>query len=222
MEKLLKILISILAIGFITSCIVPESTHTKSSFHLLTKSSLDLNNSSRENKNLSSPKKAYPNRTFYLRQVELPYYLQENRIIFRPVKGKIEFRENERWGEPLEQGIGRVLGINLSEFLESPYYSVYPHRKKVGAFYEISITINRFERVDSSKVLLEGSWQLFTDDFKNGTYPVINKKEILHTEFNSFSTNTDFINEEVLALSKTLSILAGKITLAINSYEANL
>ena len=41
---------------------------------------------------------------FYLRQVEIPYYLQENRIVYRPTKGEIKFRENDRWGEPTYRG----------------------------------------------------------------------------------------------------------------------
>ena len=91
---------------------------------------------------------------FHVRQVELPSYLQESRIVSRPKQGLIEYSENDRWGEPLEDGIARVLGLNLSERLDTLSYSVSPNRQKPSCTFEFGITVQRFERVDSQAVLL--------------------------------------------------------------------
>jgi uncharacterized protein len=48
-----------------------------------------------------------------LRPVELATYLQSRPMIVRRGENEIEFREFARWGEPLEQGIGRVLREEL-------------------------------------------------------------------------------------------------------------
>ena len=166
-------------LGSLSSCIVPESTHVKPTFHLLSKTTFDRNESTRglllrsdEDNNTID---GFP---FYLRQVEIPYYLQENRIVYRPTTGEIKFRENDRWGEPLIEGIGRVVGLNLSQLLNSPFYSVYPNRKKIGTEWEINITILRFERVSNNKIRLEVSWEIFNLNFKNGTYPLQNDQSI--------------------------------------------
>jgi uncharacterized lipoprotein YmbA len=197
-----------------SSCIVPQSTHRESNFHLLSKSTLDINKTAQIGKELGDRNLTELQNTFYLRQIELPYYLQENRIINRPFSGKIEFQENERWGEPLAEGIGRVLGLNISHILDSPYYSVFPHRQKVGTRFEVGVNINRFERVSGSKVLFEGTWQLFANDFKKGSYPVMNGRESVWVEINSPNNGSETV-KEVLALSKTLQILAEKISIAI-------
>ena len=110
-------LITLSLLCTLCSCIVPESTHVKPTFHLLSKSTLDVNQttiSSSSFKDGNSSQIGYP---FYLRQIELPYYLQESRIVSRPKQGEIEFRENDCWGEPLIEGIGRVVGLNLSQIL---------------------------------------------------------------------------------------------------------
>ena len=208
-------------ICIMSSCIVPESTHKESTFHLLTKTNYDQNNTITETSIEVDGANVDTVGTFYLRQIELPYYLQENRIIIRPDHGKIEFRENQRWGEPLVEGIGRVLGLNLSHLLQSSFYSVYPHREKVGTRFEISLTIHRFERVSSSKVLFEGTWQLFTNDFKNGTYPITNGKEIVFVDIDISDSNEAIVDNEILALSETLSVVAKRVSIAIASLSSS-
>ena len=208
-------------ICIMSSCIVPESTHKESTFHLLTKTNYDQNNTITETSIEVDGANVDTVGTFYLRQIELPYYLQENRIIIRPDHGKIEFRENQRWGEPLVEGIGRVLGLNVSHLLQSSFYSVYPHREKVGTRFEISLTIHRFERVSSSKVLFEGTWQLFTNDFKNGTYPITNGKEIVFVDIDISDSNEAIVDNEVLALSETLSVVAKRVSIAIASLSSS-
>jgi uncharacterized lipoprotein YmbA len=154
---------------------------------------------------------------FYLRQIELPYYLQESRIVSRPKQGEIEFRENDRWGEPLIEGIGRVVGLNLSQILNSPSYSVYPHRKKIGINWEISITLLRFEHVSNHEVLLEASWEVFNMNFKNGTFPFLNGKFDTLVDIPSTVQGDSMIKNEVIALSETLGVLSQLICSSIVS-----
>lgn len=49
----------------------------------------------------------------HLRPIELASYIRAKPIIVRRGDNEIEFREYARWGEPLEQGIGRVLREDL-------------------------------------------------------------------------------------------------------------
>ena len=84
----------------LASCVIPESNHVEPTYHLLSELKSDRNNTSETGQF-----------SFYVRQVELPAYLQENRLVSRPKQGLIEFTEDDRWGEPLEEGIARVLGI---------------------------------------------------------------------------------------------------------------
>ena len=69
-----------------------------------------------------------------------------------------------------------MVGLNLSQLLNSPFYSVYPNRKKIGTEWEINITILRFERVSKNRNSNGGFLGDFNLNFKNGTYPLQNDK----------------------------------------------
>ena len=201
----------------VASCIVPESTHVKPTFHLLTKNIFDKNKSIAQVTELVESNKTVSGHPFYLRQIELPYYLQENRIVSRPDESKIEFRENDRWGEPLLEGVGRVVGLNLSQLLNSSFYSVYPHRKKIGTPWEVSITILRFEKVSGSEVKIEATWEIFNLDFKNGAYPLQNGKVNKLVSIKSSAQKAQSIKDEINSLSKALTILSELISASIIS-----
>lgn len=217
MKSLIKItLIPISILCGLSSCIVPESTHVKPTFHLLSKTTFDQNQSTAPNQ-LNEGDNSQQGHPFYLRQIELPYYLQENRVVNRPKQGEIEFRENDRWGEPLIEGIGRVVGLNLSQILNSPSYSVYPHRKKIGANWDISISIIRFENVSNNEVLLEASWEIFNMNFKHGTHPFRSGKVDRLVSIQTSRGGDSIIKDEVIALSDSLGVLSQLICRSIVS-----
>jgi len=209
MISLFRFLISLFMLGTLCSCIVPESTHVKPTFHLLSKTTFDQNETVAAFAQIEDGNNSDIGFPFYLRQVEIPYYLQENRIVYRPTKGEIKFRENDRWGEPIIEGIGRVVGLNLSQLLNSPFYSVYPNRKKIGTEWEINITILRFERVSKNKIQIEVSWEIFNLNFKNGidTLLVIDSTEQADSS----------VKDEVWALSESLGNLSKLIRSSISS-----
>lgn len=218
MKSLIQItLIPISILCALSSCIVPESTHVKPTFHLLSKTTFDQNQTTPSAVQLKEGNHSQLVHPFYLRQIELPYYLQENRIVNRPKQGEIEFRENDRWGEPLIEGIGRVVGLNLSQILNSPFYSVYPHRKKIGANWDISITIIRFEKVSNNEVLLEASWEIFNMNFKNGSYPFRSGKVDKLVSIERSRGADSIIKDEVIALSDSLGVLSQLICRSIVS-----
>ena len=207
-----------LVLMLLSSCIVPPSTYVKPTFHLLNESTSDNNESFRQVAVFAERNQTIEGQSFYLRQIELPYYLQENRIITRPQKGKIEFRENDRWGEPLVEGIGRVTGFNLSRFLNSPFYSVYPHRQKIGTQWEVGVTMLRFEKILGERVLLEASWEIFHNGYRNGNYPFKNNNTKIEVDIESPSSGNELVSYEVDALSHSLGKLAERIARAmINS-----
>jgi len=184
----------------LASCVIPESNHVRPTFHLLSELGAEGNGSLPQGEV-----------SFFVRQVELPTYLQDNRLVSRPGKGLIEFRENDRWGEPLEEGIARVLGLNLGERLNTFTYSVYPHRKKVSCMYDLGITVQRFERIDSEAILLEAICEIHFDR-KVDQVRFVKKIELTDTEKGKISAN-----QEVRALSQAINEFCGFLALRISS-----
>ena len=171
-----------------TSCIVPESTHVAPEFYLL---------SSSEKEKVEG----LENISVFIREVELPSYLIDNRLIFRPDAETLEFREHTRWGEPLEEGIGRVVGQNLSDLTGSLQFSVFPHRQKLDCKWELGLTIVRFEKISSEMVFLKCFWEIQnTDGFsKRASYE------------EEFPINGTTVRDEVQSMCVALSSLSGTI-----------
>ncbi len=197
-------LLSVPLLLILASCVIPESNHVQPTYHLLSELSAEGNE--------SLPQTEV---SFYIRQVELPTYLQENRLVSRPSQGLIEFRENDRWGEPLEEGFARVLGLNLSKRLNTLSYSVYPHRRKVSCMYDLEITVQRFERIDSGAILLEAVCDIHA--FKKVKQaPFVRKIELAGADEGEQSAN-----QEVRALSQAIDEFCDFLTLMITSFPAS-
>jgi uncharacterized lipoprotein YmbA len=195
------LLVSLLLI--LASCVIPESNHVRPTYHLLSELGAEGNES-------LPPGEV----SFYVSQVELPTYLQDSRLVSRPSEGLIEFRENDRWGEPLEEGIARVLGLNLGRRLNTFSYSVYPHRKKVSCMYDLGITVQRFERIDSESILLEAICEIH---FSKKVNQVRFVKKI---ELASAGNGEKSANQDVRALSQAIDEFCGFLALRISSSAA--
>ena len=131
-------------------CIIPESNHIEPEYHLLTSLSPDDNDTL-----------YVPNLSFYVREVSIPPYLDDSRFARRQNSSSLAYEENHRWGEPLGEGISRVVGLNLSSILGSLSYSSYPSRVRSAATYEISISVLQFERVERFKVRVVAVVEIF-------------------------------------------------------------
>ena len=141
--------------------------------------------------------------SFYVKEVRLPQYLQDKRLVSRPSDDTVVFRENDRWGEPLEMGISRVLGQNLSFLLNTLEYGVYPQRRKFEYFSEIELTIERFEMVSGENVKVKAFWEVNGQDGQ--------------TQRNIFEENYlldgNEVQNEVRALSELLFKMSEEIAL---------
>ena len=147
------ILLSFPSLIFLGSCVVPESTHVEPDFYLLSTVLADENQTNSESE-----------KSFYINQVQLPRYLQDSRLVFRPKEESIEFRENKRWGEPLEEGIARVLGSNLGMKMDVLRFSVFPNRKKIGCDWEISFSVERFEKINREQIRLKVIFEIISQE----------------------------------------------------------
>jgi uncharacterized lipoprotein YmbA len=72
------ILLSFPSLIFLGSCVVPESTHVEPDFYLLSTVLADENHTNSESE-----------KSFYINQVQLPRYLQDSRLVYRPKEESI-------------------------------------------------------------------------------------------------------------------------------------
>ena len=183
---------------FLTSCIIPDSNHRVPNFYLLNSAGNDRNKT-----------EAFPEISFYVNEVRLAQYLQDNRMVDRPNDEVIEFRENERWGEPLEVGISRVVGQNLSTIVGTLNYGVFPHRKKFGLNLEIELTVDRFEKISDQLVQVKAFWEIKLKDGRS-------ERNIFER---NFKINGPENRDEVRALSEALFAISKKMGEAIIQFD---
>jgi len=142
--------IVLVLISLMGGCIIPVSNHVEPEYHLLVSLSSD------DNETLH-----LPDLSFYVREVSIPPYLDDSRFARRQNTSSLAYEENHRWGEPLGEGISRVVGLNLSSILGSLSYSSYPSRARNAATYEISLSVLQFERVERFKVRVVAVVEIF-------------------------------------------------------------
>ena len=183
---------------FLTSCIIPDSNHRVPNFYLLNSSGNERNKT-----------KTLPEISFYVNEVRLAQYLQDNRMVNRPNDEVIEFRENERWGEPLEVGISRVVGQNLSTILGTLNYGFFPHRKKFDLNHQIELTVDRFEKISNNRIQVKAFWEI---KHQNGRL----ERNVFER---NFKINGVGNRDEIRALSEALFVISKEMGEVIIQFD---
>ena len=172
-------------------CIIPESNHVAPDFYLLS--------------DLALPSEQRPHDTeltFYLREIELPRYLKEPRMVIRPSEHTIQFRESERWGEPLEDGISRAVSLNIQNQVSKSQFSIFPNRRKEGLDWDLSISFSSFELI-GQEVVVVAKWEA-----KKKGAELITGSFVQKTEINQ----SDSVDQEISALNHSLLELSSELT----------
>lgn len=191
------ILTSNLLILFLSSgCFIPESNHIVPSYHLLTPLDFESNVS-----------KFSHGISFHIREVNIPPYLEENRIVSRVNNSTINYRENDRWAEPLSEGISRVASKNLAHVFDTLNFSAFPHRPKNFCLYEISFEVQRFEKTTNDQAFIDVIIGIYN---KN---QLIEKLRYKKAE----NINNSSVHSEINALSKCLQKVCKQLAQDIES-----
>ena len=94
--------------------------------------------------------------------VNLEPYLDRPQIVIRGAGHKLDLSEFNRWVEPLNESISRVLVVSLSNMLESTRVYKIPRRNKtIPLEFRVEIDIARFDGMLGGDALLVGRWTLY-------------------------------------------------------------
>ena len=175
-------------------CIIPESNHVAPDFYLLS--------------DLALPAEQTPHDTeltFYLREIELPRYQKEPRMVIRPSEHTIQFRESDRWGEPLEDGISRAVSLNIQNQVSKSQFSIFPNRRKEDLAWDLSISFSSFELIGQEVVVI-AKWEAKKKGAELLTGSFVQKTEI---------SQSGSVDEEITALNHALFELSSKLIKAL-------
>ncbi len=99
------LLLGVIATCFLTSCAFLEPQTDPTKFYVLTTPKPTLR---------AAPAGRFVRYRIDLRSIETPDYLHSKLMVVRTGANEIHFAEFDRWAEPLDEGIGRVLKAALS------------------------------------------------------------------------------------------------------------
>ena len=87
----------------------------------------------------------------------MPRYLERLQIVTRGAHDEVEISVDDRWAEPLENGIAQVLADNLGPELRSERITVFPWRGGVARVldYQVVVMVLRFEGSPGHEVALQ-------------------------------------------------------------------
>lgn len=96
-------------------------------------------------------------------RVRLPDYLDRPEIIGRSGANSLEVNEDDRWGEPLQESVPRVLAENLSHFLPGARVMVPSEAPGGETRYEYQVSLDAYEPDGTGNVVMRGRWHLRDD-----------------------------------------------------------
>lgn len=146
----------------------------------------------------------------YLRPVEVARYLHARPVIVRRGDNEIEFRDFARWGEPLEQGIARVIRDELVARGAARAVQISGvRRESANRDYTLTVRVTACEGGAAGEVIFRAVWELVA----NGAKP----RMVGGGEYRVADLRWDGKTEASLTaqLSVAVSGLAGEVAAAL-------
>ena len=94
--------------------------------------------------------------------VKVAAYLDRPQIVTRAEAHKLQLSESNMWAEPLKDSILRVIGVNLSNMLQTTRIFKIPRRDRaIPLAYRVALDIPRFDGMLGGDAQLVARWTLY-------------------------------------------------------------
>jgi uncharacterized lipoprotein YmbA len=100
----------------------------------------------------------------YVTRVELPGYLEGNRIHYRGGAGVLETVPGARWAEALAEALPRAIALHLQSTGMAKVRAHYPWANRMDQAVEVSVQFQRFSANATGQVEVVAHWQLRSRD----------------------------------------------------------
>lgn len=144
-----------------------------------------------------------------LEPIKMPEFLDRPEIVSRGSGNQLNLGEFDRWAEPLDRNIERVVAQNLSVLLGTDRVFVLPVRRPLDLRYRVEIDILRFNLVKQGETLLEVRWSVL--DGKTERELLIAKSS------HGTPVATENYDSVISSMNENLAELSREIATAISS-----
>ena len=141
--------------------------------------------------------------------LEIPPYVDRSQLVMRSNQNELELAEFDRWAEPLQTNITRVIVDNLTQSLPSDRVAVFSWDGLLSLDYQVRVEVTKFDLDKTGEVSLTARWTVVGEDGK--------KILAFHTSrFNRTAGTTDPAGM-VSAMSQNLVAFSQEIATALQS-----
>ena len=141
--------------------------------------------------------------------IEVSPYLERTQIVTRSDQTRLELTETNRWAEPIETNISRVIATNLSRLLPNTQPIVRPWAD-AGVEYHVLVKLMRFDSDLVGNVQLHANWGIQLDSSRS--MPVIREASITQTSTGeSYAEITRTMSAALAALSEEIAAELNKM-----------
>ncbi len=110
--------------------------------------------------------------------IEIPEYLNRNGLVYNRKGNQLQIANSERWAEPLEDGISRVLILNLAGLLNTENVRTFPWHPKRPPDYGVKVRVLSLNATDSEASLV-AEWLVYRSE---NAEPVTRRISLLQNE----------------------------------------
>lgn len=96
--------------------------------------------------------------------LRVPEYLNRSQLVTRGAGSSLTVHEYDRWAEPVEDAMHRVIAAQLDSQLDGVNVVAHPALQALAVDYRLLGQVDRFEADASGKVVLQLQWSVLDKD----------------------------------------------------------
>lgn len=98
--------------------------------------------------------------------IEIPAYLNRNNLVYSKGGNTLQITEYERWAEPINDGMARVLRLNLAGLLQTEEVEAFPWPRQQAPEYGVKVNLLSLDTASGMAVLV-AEWAISKRDSKD-------------------------------------------------------
>lgn len=154
-----------------------------------------------------------PTLALVIQPVSVPDYLKRSNIVLRKGAGELTFAEFDRWAEPVENGIARVIAENLTALLNSRFIRTSDQPGGREGELKLNLTVVDFTTTATGEAVFTAESKLMAAD---GQGILAAARTRLTTPASGDAVD---MAASVAALSKTLEQFSGQLAAQLRQFR---
>jgi uncharacterized protein len=92
--------------------------------------------------------------------ITLPKYLDRPQIVTRSGRNQLTLAEFDRWAEPLQDNVSRVLAENLARHIPTDHILLHPWPRSAPVDYQVAVEVRQFDGWLGGESTLLARWSI--------------------------------------------------------------